>query len=176
MYKLREIERKDVPVINKWRNDKTLIDYLGAPFRYINSEVDSKWFDRYMANRSTAVRCAVTSDDSDEILGLASLVSINHMNGSAEFHIMIGSSADRGKGMGTFAVKEMLRHAFFNLNLHRIELSVVDGNERAKRLYEKVGFVYEGKKREARYKNGKYADMLMYSILKSDFLKTEEGV
>ncbi len=32
-----------------------------------------------------------------------------------------------------------------------------------------VGFVYEGKKRKAQYKNGKFVNMLMYSILRSEF-------
>ena len=40
MYKLRELERKDLIIINSWRNDYELIEQLGAPFRYINLEVD----------------------------------------------------------------------------------------------------------------------------------------
>lgn len=44
MYKLRELERKDLTIINSWRNDYELIEQLGAPFRYINLEVDQKWF------------------------------------------------------------------------------------------------------------------------------------
>ena len=48
-------------------------------------------------------------------------------------------------------------------------MTVLEDNARAKHLYEKCGFVYEGKKRDAKYKNGKFVDMLMYSILKSEF-------
>ena len=46
MYRLRELERKDIPTINRWRNNPELVALLGAPFRYINSEVDEKWFDK----------------------------------------------------------------------------------------------------------------------------------
>ena len=56
MYKLRELERKDLTIINSWRNDYELIEQLGAPFRYINLEVDQKWFDCYMSNRGNQVR------------------------------------------------------------------------------------------------------------------------
>ena len=47
MYKLRELERKDLTTINVWRNDPELISYLGAAFRYINLDVDIKWFENY---------------------------------------------------------------------------------------------------------------------------------
>lgn len=169
MYKLRELERKDLIIINSWRNDYELIEQLGAPFRYINLEVDLKWFDFYMSNRGNQVRCAIVEDDKDDILGLVSLVSVNHMNQSAELHIMIGDKENQGKGIGSFAVKEMLNHAFFNMNLNRVELTVIENNKRAINLYEKNCFVYEGRKRKARYKEGRYIDMLMYAILRDDF-------
>ena len=169
MYKLRELERKDLTIINSWRNDYELIEQLGAPFRYINLEVDQKWFDCYMSNRGNQVRCAIVEENKDDILGLVSLVSVNQMNQSAELHIMIGDKENQGKGIGSFAVKEMLNHAFFNMNLNRVELTVIENNKRAIHLYEKNGFVYEGRKRKARYKGGKFMDMLMYAVLRDDF-------
>ena len=63
--------------------------------------------------------------------------------------------------------------AFNNMNLQRVELTVLDNNTRAKHLYEKCGFTYEGRKRKAKYKDGKFVDMLMYSILREEFLNKE---
>lgn len=171
MYRLREIEDRDMPIVNKWRNDSRLISMLGAQYRYINQTVDRNWFDGYMKNRSSQVRCAIVSDECDEIMGMVSLTSIDHLNQSAEFHIMIGDSANQGKGIGTFAVKEMLKHAFNNLNLQRVELTVLDSNIRAQHLYEKCGFVKEGTLRKYAYKNGEFVDMHMYSILKNEYLE-----
>jgi UDP-4-amino-4,6-dideoxy-N-acetyl-beta-L-altrosamine N-acetyltransferase len=168
MYKLRELEKKDLETINKWRNDPELISMLGAPFRFINLEVDEKWFAGYMNNRGNTVRCAIVEETNDDILGLVSLVSIDHLNQSAEFHIMIGNKENQGKGMGTFAVNAMLQHAFYNMNLQRVELTVLEDNTRARHLYEKCGFVQEGVKRKAKYKNGKFINMLLYSVLKED--------
>lgn len=59
---------------------------------------------------------------------------------------MIGDSKNQGKGIGTFAVKEILNHGFNNLNLNRIQLNVLNYNHRAIKLYEKCGFKLEGKK------------------------------
>jgi UDP-4-amino-4,6-dideoxy-N-acetyl-beta-L-altrosamine N-acetyltransferase len=169
MYRLRELERKDIEIINRWRNDPALIECLGAPFRFINMDVDQRWYDQYMNARNSCVRCAVV-DESDEILGLVSLMSIDNVNRSAHLHIMIGGAENRGKGIGTFAVKALISHAFNNLNLRRIELGVLTTNAAAIRLYEKTGFVREGVKRQCVYKNGKYVDQIMMGLLRSDFV------
>jgi RimJ/RimL family protein N-acetyltransferase len=172
MYKLRELDKDDITKINKWRNDKDLISNLGAPFRYINVDVDYKWYEIYMQNRSTNIRCAIVEvGNEDDILGMASLINLNYINQSADFHIMIGEHENRGKGMGFFSTKEMLNHAFYDLNLNRIELGVLQDNYPALNLYEKVGFKQEGIKRKSIYKNGKFIDMIIMSILKEDYYK-----
>ena len=168
MFKLREIEKRDLKSINKWRNCKQLIDCLGAPFRYISAEIDEIWYENYQKNRQTTVRCSIV-DEKDEIMGLISLTSIDAINKSAELHIMIGELSNHGKGLGTFAVKEILSHAFNNLNLNKVELSVLENNKKAIALYEKCGFQFEGVKRKSVYKNGEYFDLHLYSILRSEY-------
>lgn len=171
MYKLRELEKRDLPEINKWRNDPALISCLGAPFRFINLDVDMRWFESYMSNRNGCIRCAITTTESDDILGLVSLTNIDYIERNAVFHIMIGDSSNQGKGIGSFAVEAMLYHAFKNMNLHRVELTVLSTNKRAIHLYEKAGFIKEGTKRSANFKNGEYIDVYCYAILGNEFDK-----
>lgn len=170
MFKLRELERRDLETINKWRNNPELIQYLGAPFRYINLEVDVKWFEHYMVNRGSSIRCAIIQEDAEsEILGLVSLTDIDFINRCARLHIMIGEGRSQGKGLGTFAIKEMLEHAFYNMNLRRIELRVLATNERAIHLYSKVGFQKEGLLRRAVYKSGAYQDEIIMGLLREEY-------
>ena len=164
MYKLRELHRKDIPTINTWRNCEELISSLGAPFRFINQEVDERWYEGYMQSRLNSIRCAIITEECDEIIGLVSLMDINYINRSAKLHIMIGTEG-QGKGAGTFAVKAMCEHGFKNYGLHRIELDVLANNTRAQHVYEKCGFVNEGIKKQAVFKNGEYKDMLLYALL-----------
>lgn len=173
MYRLRELCCEDLEIINMWRNDSELINCLGAPFRYINIEVDKQWFESYMNNRNTTVRCAIVSDN-NEIQGLISLTNIDYINRAAVLHIMIGDKNSRNKGMGSFAVHEVLKHAFMNLNLHRVKLDVLENNMAAQHVYEKCGFVKEGISRKAVYKNGCYIDLIQYSILKEEFWIKED--
>ena len=176
MYKLRELERKDLAKINEWRNKEELIEFLGAPFRYINIDVDIKWYEAYMLNRNSTVRCAISHNIDDTIVGLVSLININYINRTAEFHIMIGNEDDCGKGIGTFAVNAMLNHAFNNMNLGRIELGVLYTNDRAIRLYEKAGFKREGLKRKAIFKNGEYVDLITCAILRDEYTPPKKSV
>ena len=68
MYKLGEFRKEDIPNIKKLRNDSELINHLGAPFRYINSDVDYRWYDNCMQNRNTTIRCAIIeATDEDNI-------------------------------------------------------------------------------------------------------------
>lgn len=164
MYRLREIQRKDIPIINEWRNDEEIISSLGAPFRFINQEVDEQWFDSYMKQRTTSIRCAITKVQDDKIIGLISLVGINYINRSAELHLLIGKEG-QGEGAGTYAVETIVNHGFNDYGLHRIELTVLADNMRARHVYEKCGFVQEGIKQQAVFKNSMYKDMVMYSII-----------
>ena len=167
MLELREIERNDMKIINSWRNNQNVISYLGDPFRFINQDVDEKWFDNYMLNRNNCVRCAIENDQ--KIVGLVSLTNIDNLNRSAEFHIMIGDVNYHNKGIGTFAVNEILKHAFYNLNLHRVMLTVLENNKRAQHVYEKLGFVKEGCLIQVYFKNGKYENAFLYSILSDEY-------
>ncbi len=172
MYRLRELEREDIKKINEWRNDPELIACLGAPYRFINEDVDSAWYEKYMHSRNNSVRCVIVNSENDEeILGLISLLDINYINRSAELHIMIGGAQNRGRGIGTFAVESMVEHAFNNLNLRRIELGVLENNIPAIKLYEKTGFIKEGVKRKSNYKNGEYISLIMMALLKEEWTK-----
>ncbi len=169
MIYLREISADDLQIINQWRNDKGLIDLLGSPFRYINHETDKRWFESYLANRNTNVRCAIVDKESNSIIGLVNLTNIDWSCRCAEFSIMIGNSNYYSKGIGKMATIEMLKHGFNNLNLHRIYLSVLTYNDIALKLYKSIGFVQEGIIRDAVFKQGKYQDAYMMSILEDEF-------
>ena len=170
MYKLRELQREDIKEINKWRNDSQLIENLGAPYRYINEEIDMLWYENYLKNRNTTVRLAMI-DTKNKILGLASITDIDYINRKCSVHFMIGDKKNRGKGLGDFAVKQILKHAFLNMNMNRVELNVLEINKIAIGLYQKNGFVIEGIRRNSNYKDGKYINMLFMSILKDEYMK-----
>ena len=170
MYKLRELQKEDITIINMWRSKRELIEKLEAPYRYINLETEYKWYENYLNNRGNTIRCAIVEEkNEDNILGLVSLINVNTINRSATFHIMIGEQHNRRKGLGLFAANEILKHGFSDMNLNRIELTVLETNIPAIKLYEIVGFKKEGIKRKSIYKEGKYVNTIMMAVLKDEY-------
>jgi RimJ/RimL family protein N-acetyltransferase len=83
--------------------------------------------------------------------------------------IFIGEKRLWNQGYGTDAMRLLLQHGFNTLNLNRVALDVYDTNLRAVRSYEKAGFVHEGRKRQAIFKDGRYVDILQMSVLRAEW-------
>jgi RimJ/RimL family protein N-acetyltransferase len=73
------------------------------------------------------------------------------------------------RGFGTEALRLLLRYAFDDLALHRVDLRVIAYNVRAMRCYEKCGFVREGVERECALVDGVWHDDVMMGILEDEY-------
>ena len=87
---------------------------------------------------------------------------------------MIGDKSVWNKGYGTETMQMLLQHGFETLNLNRLYLRVYSTNPRAIRAYEKADFIMEGTLREAVYKHGKYSDVHIMSVLRSEWESKRE--
>ncbi|KAL1725843.1 acyl-CoA N-acyltransferase [Schizophyllum commune] len=81
----------------------------------------------------------------------------------------------RGKGHGTEIVRWVVDYAFLQLGLHRVSLSVMGDNPRALALYNKVGFVEEGRKRKGIWQDGDWVDMIDMGILYDEWLAARQS-
>jgi RimJ/RimL family protein N-acetyltransferase len=88
----------------------------------------------------------ILDNDNGQIVGEAVLNRLDQDNRSCGFRIWVSGATNRG--LGTEAVRLSMGHAF-GVGLHRVELDVYAFNTRARHVYEKLGFVLEGTKREA---------------------------
>lgn len=77
----------------------------------------------------------------------------------------------QGKGYGSESIKWALNFAFRYAGLHRVEIGAMAYNTGAVRLYEKLGFVPEGRKREWIFHNGKFWDFIEFAMLDHEFWK-----
>ena len=74
-----------------------------------------------------------------------------------------------GKGYCTEAAREIVRYGFDELGLNRIFGEYMAGNSASGRVMEKIGMEYEGRLRQHMMKWGEPQDMMVYSILKSEY-------
>jgi len=170
MIYLRELTKNDIPIINKWRNDRNIVDMLLSPFRYINIETDENWFSEYQDNRNKSIRLTICDINNHTVIGVVYLTNIDWIDRTAKFSIMIGESKYQNKGMGKLATNLMLDHAFEDMNLHKLWLRVLEDNIKAISLYEKCGFIKEGVNRQHIFKNGSYVNLISMGILKEEWV------
>ncbi len=108
------------------------------------------------------------------VLGITSLHRIDWARRSAGVGYWIRSSV-WGKGFATEANQAMIEHAFHDLALHRLELHIAPANPASLRVAEKLGFQREGIARESELIDGRYADHVQYSLLRSDRFEPSGG-
>lgn len=89
------------------------------------------------------------------------------------------NAAHQGQGHGTEAITWALDWAFGVAGLHSVHLGCFSFNEGAKRVYARLGFKEEGRKREVYWYGGKWWDDVLMSVLEGEWeelrSKREEG-
>jgi len=166
---LRALEEADVENLVRWRNDREVTDSLGGSTFFVSSIREKDWVSHVVKNDRNDIRLAICLTETNKHIGNISLTSINWINRSAEYSIFIGEKEEWGKGYAGDASRLILDYGFKELNLHRIHLTVQIDNQRARKLYQGMGFTEEGVLRESVYKNGVYMDMISMSVLKSEY-------
>jgi RimJ/RimL family protein N-acetyltransferase len=168
--RLRAVEREDVQKFHEWVNDPEVTRNLGL-YLPMSMQDETTWFEglgkRDPNEKPLAIE--IRKGKAWKLIGNCGAFGIDNVSRSAELGIMIGAKEEWNKGYGSEAMTLLLQHGFETLNLHRLFLRVYEENVRAVRSYEKAGFVFEGKLRQAVYKHGNYDDVLIMSVLRSEW-------
>lgn len=168
MIKLRKLSASDYTTYHDWRNDIEVMETT-SPQLDIYTLEETEQYISAIVSQSTAKGYLIEYKETEQTVGIVSLINIDYKNRSAECIIDIGVKDMWGKGIGTAAISLILEFAFNELNLQRVYLQVFSFNERAIKLYEKMGFVHEGKFRQALYRSGKWHDIVIMGILKDEY-------
>lgn len=169
--RLRAIERTDIPNFVRWLNDREVTENLLVTSPY-SSAMEERWFDRQLEispENGQVLAIEVFENDQWLHVGNTGLHNVESINRSAEFGIFIGEKNYWNRGFGREAARLALKYGFEDLNLNRIYLNVYETNLRAIKAYQAVGFVHEGILRQAVYKHGQYINVLLMSVLRSEW-------
>jgi len=153
-----------------WINDEEICRYFSI---YPTSDTRGKERLEQLYKDGKHIIFGVALNSDNCLIGLVGLKDINYINQTAEFYNIIGDRSVWGKGYGTECTRLMLRYGFMELNLNRIQTLDMEENIAGWRTDEKAGFKYEGTMRESILRFGKYSDMRVYSILRSEYLQQE---
>jgi len=165
---LSYLSKDHLPTYARWFRDYEVQRLLGQTALPITDEAEAAWFE-HAVNASNEYHHPIHIIENDKLIGLCSLLNVDTRSRNAEYGISIGDKDSWNKGYGTDATSIMLRIAFDELNLHRVFLRVYDFNERAIRVYEKLGFVKEGVLRQHVFRDGKYHDVILMGLLRDEW-------
>ena len=169
MIKLRALTREDVFYFYDWINDEEVIKYSLSLFKTINTKEEiNSWLIRLIENKKD-ITLGIVVESSSELIGYAGICDISEVNKSGEYYIFIGNKGFWGKGIGTEVTRKILKIGFAEYHLNRIMLTVFEPNVAGFKAYGKSGFKIEGRLREAGFRNGKFHDKIVMSILKSEW-------
>jgi RimJ/RimL family protein N-acetyltransferase len=165
---LRPLLESDATECWTWFNDPDVRRTL-ALRAVPNTEANSRAFIRALDPRRDQA-FAITTRDGDVYVGNCALHEIHPVDRHATLGLVIGRKDYWGKGIGTEAVRLLCRYAFDELNLHRVQLSTYAINERGFRLYTRVGFKIEGRRREHVFIEGRYVDEVIMGLLRGELI------
>lgn len=166
---LRAFKAEDYLKSYKWRNNDNITNSLICRKIFISEENEKRWIENSNDDKERNVKLAICLTSNDEYIGNVYLTNIDHINKNSGIGIFIGDEEQLKKGYATDAMLLILKHAFIDLGLERVESRQFTSNVASVKLHEKLGFKQEGILRKCFFKNGILNDISIMSILKSEY-------
>jgi len=148
-----------------WMNDKETNMYMETRLHEHSLESVLTFINEINASNDS-YSFAIVDNITHKHIGNIKLGKINKQYSNADISYFIGDKSFLNKGYATEAVILIVQFAFNNLNLHRVQAGVIDGNNASTRVLEKAGFVREGRLKEKFILNGNYTDHLLYGLIR----------
>jgi RimJ/RimL family protein N-acetyltransferase len=165
---LRALKREDLASYKRWLDNTEVTAFLEMGARPVReSDLEELWA-LADANEGSVI-FGIVELSSGRLIGTCGLYLISWVCRRAQFNILIGEPEVWDKGYGGEATRLCIRYAFENLNLNTVQLGVNAENGRAIHSYENSGFVHEGIRRQFIFSQGRYSDMVVMSVLRSEY-------
>ena len=157
---LRPLELHHLEKTREWANDPELMRLLNRA-QPVSETEHAEWF-ASLKKRNDCLYFAIETESVH--VGNVWLWDIDPRHRRAELRIVMANDYT-GKGAGTEAITRLCDYAFQKLNLHKVYAYVLAINPRARRAFEKAGFVLEGTLREDRWIGTEFTDVFLLGKL-----------
>lgn len=170
--KLRAVFEDDLPVLERFLTDPQAT----GPFQWQGWQDPARWRRRWAEN-------GLLGDDGGQLMVVTGLDRLGFVawrkvpTSRVSYCWNIGVQLlpeGRGRGVGTEAQRLLLRYLFAHTPVVRIEAGTETGNIAEQRALEKCGLTREGVLRSYAYRDGRWRDVVHYSVLRDDFLKADK--
>lgn len=167
-YRLRELKLKDCNGMLEWMHDPQINYLYTDKIKMATGESVEQFIADAVEMRQAGVtyHYAVV-DGQDEYMGTISLKNVEKIAG-AEYAISMRRRF-QGKGIASWATREILRIAFEELKLNRVYLNVLSDNEHANQFYVKNKFRYEGESKQCILIGNELKSLKWYAMLAEEY-------
>ena len=165
---LRAIEKTDLNLLHQWSNNPKMQYTMGEIHFPSSYEFHLDWYEN-IRNDKLSQRFAIEVPNLG-LIGVSSLINIDWKNRHAWHGVFLGDKEIRSKGYGLDAVMATMRYAFDELNLERLDGSIIEHNNLSYSFYcKKLGWNEEGRKRNYYFSGGRYWDQIIVGINKENY-------
>jgi ribosomal-protein-alanine N-acetyltransferase len=165
---LRALGEADLPALFEIFGDPEVMRY-GSRGPFVSAD-DAREYLRDIREGFAARRLfqwGITVASSDSVVGTCTIFGLDREHRRCELGFFLARRF-WGQGIAFRALGALLRFAFDELALHRIEADADPRNERSLRLLERLGFRREGLLRERYLVGGELQDAVVFGLLRRD--------
>jgi UDP-4-amino-4,6-dideoxy-N-acetyl-beta-L-altrosamine N-acetyltransferase len=162
---LRPLDLADIVRVRDWRNLPEVAQYMYTD-HHISEAEHARWFAGAMTDDTK--RYWIIELDGEPV-GLANLYDISALQQRAYWAFYLADSRVRGRGVGSFTERFVLRHVFDDLRLEKLCCEVLATNEGVVKMHERYGFRIDGVLRKHVRKGSERIDVVTMSLLRDEW-------
>lgn len=163
---LRAIEKSDLPIIQRWRNDEAIQPFVREYRELTMTHIDN-WYESTVLNSDFDF--FLVQDSNKKAIGISGLTYIDWINKHADLHLGIYELQWGDFKTGSQIIEVMLKYAFEKLGLNKVYAEIYENDINKIDLFLKNGFVKDADLREHYFHEGNYISSFIFSFLKSSY-------
>ena len=166
--RLRPVEKKDLSLIQKWRNTDSIQPFL-REYREMSLRHIENWYENMILDNK--FEFFLVEDSKTNPIGISGFTYIDWINKNADLHLAIYEKPWGDIKIGNEIMKIMLNYGFNFLNFHRIYAEIYEIDKDKIELFNLFDFKKDAILRDHYYYKGKYTNSLIFSLLKNEYEK-----
>jgi len=171
---LRPFTRGDVPIWVSWFNDPKVTRYMNKGMVPLTEE-DQLDHLKKLEDDKKNIQLAIVEKENNRLVGSIGLHNIDWLHRTGSVSVLVGDRTSWGRGYGAAAISLIVAHAFWKLNLNKVNAGMWANNRASEESFKKNGFVLEGRRAQQYFCDGAYVDELNYGLLRSSWQEKNRG-
>jgi diamine N-acetyltransferase len=163
---LRALEQTDLDLLYELENDESVWEVSNTTTPYskfvLKHYLDNAHRDIYEVKQLRLVICL---SESKKPIGFVDLFDFEPKHNRAGVGIVIFDRDERNKGYASDALKMIADYSFTHLKLHQLFANISEGNNVSIQLFEKLGYVLAGTKKDWINSEKGYKNELLYQLI-----------